>query len=54
MFEENALATKEEALRFINKFGLVTIFPIRGFSFPNLYQAIAGERREERLLKVWG
>lgn len=39
MFEENTLMTEEEALRFINKYGFVTLFPIKGFSFPNLYEA---------------
>lgn len=53
MFEENALTTEEEALKFINKYGLVTLFPIRGFSFPNLYQATAGKDKEERFEKAW-
>ena len=53
MFEENTLTTVEEALRFVNKYGLVTLFPIRGFSFPNLYQAIAGKSKEEKLQKAW-
>lgn len=53
MFEENALTTEEEALRFINKYGVVTLFPIRGFSFPNLYQATTGKNKEEKLPKTW-
>ena len=53
MFEENALTTEEEALKFINKYGFVTLFPIRGFSFPNLYQATAGKDKEERFEKAW-
>jgi len=53
MFEENTLTTEEEALKFINKYGLVTLFPIKGFSFPNLYQATAGTDREEKFQKAW-
>ncbi len=53
MFEENTLTTEDEALKFINKYGLVTLFPIRGFSFPNLYQATAGKDKEERFEKAW-
>jgi hypothetical protein len=53
MFEENKLTTEEEALRFINKYGFVTLFPIKGFSFPNLYQATAGKDKEEKFEKAW-
>jgi len=53
MFEENTLTAEEEAFRFINKFGLVTLFPIRGFSFPNLYQATTGKDKEEKFEKAW-
>jgi len=53
MFEENTLTTEEEALRFINKYGLVTLFPIKGFSFPNLYQATAGKDKDEKFQKAW-
>lgn len=53
MFEENTLTTEEEALRFIDKYGFVTLFPIRGFSFPNLYQATAGRNKDEKFEKAW-
>ena len=53
MFEENTLTTEEEALSFIDKYGFVTLFPIRGFSFPNLYQATAGKDKEEKFEKAW-
>ncbi len=53
MFEENTLTTEEEALSFINKYGFVTLFPIRGFSFPNLYQATAGKDKKEKFEKAW-
>lgn len=53
MFEENTLATEEEVLSFVNENGLATLFPVRGLSFPNLYQAIAGKNREEKLQKTW-
>lgn len=53
MFEKNTLTTEEEALGFINKYGLVTLFPIRGFGFPNLYQATAGKDKEEKFQRAW-
>lgn len=53
MFEENTLTTEEKALDFINKYGVITLFPIRGFSLPNLYQATAGKNREEKFQKAW-
>ena len=53
MSKGSALASEEEALRFINKYGIVTLFPIRGLSFPNLYQATHGKDREERFHKAW-
>jgi len=53
MFEENTLTTEEEALSFINKYGFITLFPIRGFSFPNLYQATAGRNKDEKFEKAW-
>jgi len=53
MFEENTLTTEKEALSFINKYGLATLFPIRRFSFPNLYQATAGKNREEKFSRAW-
>ncbi len=53
MFGKNTLTTKEEALGFINKFGLVTLFPIKGSTFPNLYHATAGKDKEEKFEKAW-
>jgi hypothetical protein len=53
VFDENTLTTLEEALRFVNKYGIVTLFPIRGLSFPNLYQATFGESKEERFQRAW-
>ena len=53
MFEENTLTTEEESLRFINKYGFVTLFPIKDFSFPNLYQATAGRNKDEKFEKAW-
>jgi len=44
---EPTINSKEEALNFINKHGFVTLFPIRGKKFPNLYQAIKGNREEK-------
>jgi hypothetical protein len=54
MFEEDTLKTEGEALGFINKYGVVTLLPIRGVSFPNLYQATAGNSKEEKLQRTWG
>jgi len=53
MFEENTLTTEEEAFTFINKYGFVALFPIKGFSFPNLYQVTAGRNKEEKFEKTW-
>lgn len=53
MFGKNTLTTKEEALGFINKFGLVTLFPIKGSTFPNLYHATAGKDKKEKFEKAW-
>ncbi len=44
---ENAIGSKEEALKFINKYGVVTLFPIKGKSFPSLYRVTKGNRREK-------
>jgi hypothetical protein len=53
VFDENTLTTGQEALRFVNKYGIVTLFPIRGLSFPNLYQATFGKSKEERFQRAW-
>ena len=53
MRNESIVDSKEEALDFINKHGFVTLFPIRGKSFPNLYQATKGDR-DEKFNKAWG
>ncbi len=33
---ENVINSREEALGFINKYGIVTLFPIKGKTFPSL------------------
>jgi len=53
MTYENTLNTREEALNFVNKFGCVTLFPIKGLAFPNLYRAVVGKDREEKFAKTW-
>lgn len=45
--------TEEEALGFIQKHGLVTLFPVRGTKLPSLYGSTAGESREEKFRKAW-
>ncbi len=52
MFEENALTNAEQALAFINQYGLVTLFPVKGKQFPSLYRAAQGSR-EEKLERTW-
>jgi len=47
MFEENILASIDEALKFINKYGVVTLFPIKKHAFPSLYKATKGVRHEK-------
>ena len=53
MIDENTVDTEEEALNFINKYGFVTLFPVRKVVFPNLYQAAVGKDREEKFDKAW-
>ena len=50
---ESTIDSKEESLDFVNKHGFVTLFPVRGKRFPNLYQATKGDR-EEKFNKAWG
>jgi hypothetical protein len=47
MFEEDTLTSIEEALNYINKYGVVTLFPIRKLAFPSLYRATKGNRQEK-------
>lgn len=51
--EGTIIWTQSEALAFIEKKGLVTLFPVRGTSFPSLYGSTAGKNREERFEKAW-
>lgn len=50
---EDVLDSRKEALEFINKYGVVTLFPIKGTSFPSLYRATKGNR-QEKFDKAWG
>ena len=52
MRNESTVGSKEEALSFIDKHGFVTLFPIKGKNFPNLYHATKGSR-EEKFSKAW-
>jgi hypothetical protein len=52
MREANTVTNKEEALTLINQYGFVTLFPIKGTQFPNLYHAIKGSR-EEKFDNTW-
>ena len=53
MISENIVNSQEEALKFINKYGIVTLFPIKGTSFPSLYRATKGNR-QEKFDRAWG
>lgn len=50
--DKDTVNSEEEALNFINKYGFVTLFPIRRIVFPNLYQATVGNR-EEKFDNAW-
>ena len=50
--DKDTVNSEEESLNFINKYGFVTLFPIRSFVFPNLYQATVGNR-EEKFDNAW-
>lgn len=50
--DKDTVNSEEEALNFINKYGFVTLFPIRRFVFPNLCQATVGNR-EEKFDNAW-
>ncbi|MFX0170251.1 MAG: hypothetical protein ACFE89_12995 [Candidatus Hodarchaeota archaeon] len=52
MREANTVTCEEEALALVNQYGFVTLFPIKGTQFPNLYHAIKGTR-EEKFDKTW-
>jgi len=51
--EENIVRSEKDALAFVEKHGLVTLFPIRNTRFPSLYSVAAGENREEKFEKAW-
>jgi len=53
MTHENTVHTEEEALSFINKYGCVTLFPIKGVAFPSLYRAVSGKGRDEKFNRTW-
>jgi len=53
MTYENTLNTEDEALNFVNKYGCVTLFPIKGVAFPSLYRAASGKNREEKFTRTW-
>lgn len=47
MFEENTLTNEQEALEYISKYGVVTLFPVKGLAFPSLYKATKGNHQEK-------
>ena len=52
MLEEDILTNEDEALNFINKYGIATLFPVKGKNFPSLYRATKGSR-EEKFRDAW-
>lgn len=46
-FEENTLTSEQQALDYINKYGVVTLFPVKNLPFPSLYKATKGNRQEK-------
>jgi hypothetical protein len=52
MHKANTVTNKAEALALINQYGFLTLFPIKGTQFPNLYHAIKGTR-EEKFDNTW-
>lgn len=47
MFEENTLTSEQDALKYINRYGVVTLFPVKGLTFPSLYKATKGSRQQK-------
>ena len=41
---ENRVLSKEQAVEFVNKRGFVYFWPIKGFTLPSLWVAVAGDR----------
>jgi hypothetical protein len=46
-FDENTLTNEQQALDYSNKYGVVTLFPVKNLSFPSLYKATKGNRQEK-------
>jgi len=41
---ELLLKTPQDAIRFVNERGFVFFWPVKGFTFPSLWAAVAGDR----------
>ncbi len=52
MVNEDVLTSQDEALDFINRYGVVTLFPVSGTEFPSLYKATRGSR-DEKFRDAW-
>ncbi|MGQ4913776.1 MAG: AlkZ-related protein [Candidatus Asgardarchaeia archaeon] len=48
----DTIQTVEDALEFVNKYGCVTLFPLKRLEFPNLFSAIKGTT-EYKFSKAW-
>ncbi len=46
------LTSQNDALDFINRYGIVTLFPVKDTEFPSLYRATKGSR-DEKFRDAW-
>lgn len=52
MSNADILTSQDEGLDFINRYGVVTLFPVKGTKFPSLYRATKGSR-DEKFRNAW-
>ncbi len=52
MSNADLLTSQDEGLEFINRYGIVTLFPVKGTNFPSLYRATKGSR-DEKFRDAW-
>ena len=52
MSDSYMLTSQDEGLDFINRYGVVTLFPVKGTDFPSLYRVTKGSR-DEKFRDAW-
>jgi len=52
MSNADILTSQDEGLNFINRYGVVTLFPVKDTKFPSLYRATKGSR-DEKFRVAW-